>query len=341
MARLALVDVDRERRRERLELAPPVGEQRERRDDQHRTRLPSTAGREHPRDRLHRLAEAHVVRQQRAKSVVGEKLHPRHPTTLVVTETADEARRLGLRARQPRSARVSELVDEPAQPAVRAQLLDLQAADVSDSKREGERLHLPRRALLERPQRLAQDGAVDLDPAVAEIDERRTLVEQETDLLRPDRLPGDAHGELHLPARTPRGRSVDRRRTGRGDVRLRRHRRLRRQPGDAVAGRLQLARGSAHERLRPVAVERQRKLAIAAARGKSAQGRPHADRLSECAQHAARAADAADHLKGVAGRPELEDDAAARLRVQARAAAPLLELRGECGALRVVPGHQP
>ena len=85
----AVVQVYAERRGEGLQLVPPVGEQRERRHDEGGA-LPSAV--EKPGYRLYGLAEAHVVREERAEAVSGEEPQPVHASPLVVPQRADEAR---------------------------------------------------------------------------------------------------------------------------------------------------------------------------------------------------------------------------------------------------------
>ena len=67
VARVSLVHVHAERGGELRELVPPVREERERGYDEERS-VRRPCGGQHPGDGLDRLAEAHVVREQRAES---------------------------------------------------------------------------------------------------------------------------------------------------------------------------------------------------------------------------------------------------------------------------------
>ena len=69
---------------------------------------------------------------------------------------------------------------------------------MSDAKGEAERIGLLVRALLKRPQRLLENAAVDFDPAVAEVDKRRALLQQEANLRGRHRLARDTDGQLEI-----------------------------------------------------------------------------------------------------------------------------------------------
>ena len=134
---------------------------------------------------------------------------------------------------------------------MRAHLFDLQPPECAHAPCEAHRLvdreRFPR-ALLQRAQRLFQDVAVNLDPAVAEEDERRFLLQQEADLLRAHRLAIDLDDE---PGRNRRGG-----RRGRllrqpfADFRFRRHLRREVHARDLIARLHQLPRAASNKTFR-------------------------------------------------------------------------------------------
>ena len=69
---------------------------------------------------------------------------------------------------------------------------------MSDPKCECQRVRAFRRTLLERPERLLQDAAVDLDPPVAELDKRRALIQKKTNFFRSNGFTRDANGQLEI-----------------------------------------------------------------------------------------------------------------------------------------------
>ena len=195
-ARAALVEQHLQARRERAQLAHPVRRDGDGRDDEggRLRRFPPRV--EEVGDRLHRLAEAHVVRQTRTEPPLREEGEPGHPAQLVVAERPLQPLRL---RQHPEPLLAAQFVEEPPQPAMRLHLRDAQTPHVPRPEREGDGLggreRLPLHGL-QRPQRLAQHVAVHLDPAVAEEDERGPLVEQELDLPLRHLLPVDADREL-------------------------------------------------------------------------------------------------------------------------------------------------
>ena len=128
---------------------------------------------------------------------------------------------------------------------MRDDLFELQLADVAKAERKGERMRLLAHAALQRAQGLLQDVAVDFDPMVAEVDERRALIQQEANLVRRHGLAGDAHDELEADALRPRpdrrrgvvGLDFGGRRDGRREIDAR----------DTIARVAQIARATPHE----------------------------------------------------------------------------------------------
>ena len=71
-----MVAVDAQRRREPLDLGPPLLDDAHRADDERGADVAVLAlGREH-RDRLHRLAQTHVVGEDRADAEIAEQPQP-------------------------------------------------------------------------------------------------------------------------------------------------------------------------------------------------------------------------------------------------------------------------
>ena len=115
-AGLAVRAVQREhlqRRREALRFHPPVGHQRRGGDDQARpvaAAVPLLG--ENVRERLHRLAEAHVVGKHAAEPRLAEETQPGIPLALIRPERRGEAFRSGVFAERPR---LSQPLPENAQ----------------------------------------------------------------------------------------------------------------------------------------------------------------------------------------------------------------------------------
>ena len=85
-------------------------------------------------------------------------------------------------------------MDQAAQPSVDFDVFDLKLSDASYPQREAYRRRDRPLSALQRPQRLLEQIAVDLDPPVAEKNERRALIKQKTDfsgaqLARPYIIP--------------------------------------------------------------------------------------------------------------------------------------------------------
>ena len=212
MASVALMHVDFQRRRKLRELMLPVRQQGERCDDEnftHRgtearrvslTTIPSSAAlrlcarNQDPPDDLDGLAEAHVVREQRTEAVRGQELQPFDTPFLIVSQLPFKP--LYLNPLDLLNPTIPQLIDQPAQPAVGFHLLELQQSDMAEAHREGQRIRLLVDAFLQRAQSLLENAAVDFDPAVAEKDQRRPLVEQEADLVGRHRFPRHANGQL-------------------------------------------------------------------------------------------------------------------------------------------------
>ena len=214
---VALVDVDAQPRREAREFVRPVREKRQGRENQDGRGVRSgrgrrRTGRQDPGNGLNRLSEAHVIREERPKAVFRHEPNPRDAVALIAAKRPDKARR---RRRRVRAAArptpcavfpVPQLLHEAPHPTVRGDFLQFQSADVAKAERKGDGIRLSSDAALQRTQRLLQNAAVNLDPAVAEEDERRTLVQQKANLVRRDGLAGDADDELDARGGCGRGR---------------------------------------------------------------------------------------------------------------------------------------
>ena len=185
-------------RREPAELPRPVGRHRHWRHDEHappplpRIRPPFQVV-QHERYRLHRLAEAHVVRKARPEPPSGEERKPGVSPELVVAQCPLQPPG---RRQQREALFAAKLVQESAQPAVRSHLRDPEPADPPSAEREGHGLARAQALRhLQRAQGLAQHVAVHLDPSVPEEHERRALVQQELDLLLRHLLAVNAYRE--------------------------------------------------------------------------------------------------------------------------------------------------
>ena len=168
-----VVEVDAQRRREPLDLGAPLANDAHRADDERRTeRLTASllALRDEHRDRLHRLAEAHVVGQDRADPEVAEEPQPAVAALLEGEEVELHRGRRRQRAEAPlavaeqlRERRVERHLAE-----LEPRLVGLEAGDGADE------LDDPgaRAAPLEEAQRSLDVGLAERMPAAGDPDER-------------------------------------------------------------------------------------------------------------------------------------------------------------------------
>ncbi len=168
-----VVEVDAQRRREPLDLGAPLANDAHRADDERRTeRLTARllALRDEHRDRLHRLAEAHVVRQDRADPEVAEEPQPAVAALLEGEEV--ELHRGGRRQRPEAPLAVPEqLRERPIErhlAELEPRLVGLEAGDGADE------LDDPgaRAAAFEEAQRSLDVGLAERMPAAGDPDER-------------------------------------------------------------------------------------------------------------------------------------------------------------------------
>ena len=330
----AVVQVYAERRGEGLQLVPPVGEQREWRHDEGGALPP--AG-EKPGYRLYCLAEAHVVREERAEAVSGEEHQPVHASPLVVPQRADEARYGIVRRRATFRLRLGvpapQVGEKPSQAAVRAGFPDLQGSDVAEAQCEVQGVLLLSRALLERAKRLAQDGAVDFYPVLPEEHQRRPLVEEKAYLVRRDRFARHADGQADPGLSRLRGAAAFDVGGGGdcgGDVHA----------GDAVPRAAEVSCATADKVFGLRAREREPQPARSV-RAEPPQRPPDIRRKAQRPKAAPARGRRAGDGEAVVRSMEVEDDAGPRVDVFLRASAPRLELGREGRAFRVVPGDEP
>ena len=328
VARVSLMHVHAERGGELRELVPPVREKSERRDDEERSARRPCGG-QHPCDGLDRLAEAHVVREQRAESARRKARHPFRAPHLVVPQFAREALRRGC-PRVDCGRYAAEIGNKRRESALHLHLLDLDAGYRADPQRERKRIRLRLRDLLERPQRLAQNAAVDFDPPVPEKHERGVLLEEEPYLVRRHLLAVHAHLQPDR-RRVSRTSGLVAYFGGHCDARLLRH------AGDGVS-RLDEGARPAHDEILGLVLRKLRAEArLAGHRLKPPESAPDVRRLSERAVLAAPLRTSARDGEAILRGTEREARLAARTYVLLGAAVPLREVGCERAALGVFP----
>ena len=169
-----VVEVDAQRRREPLDLGAPLADDAHRADDERRAERvvapPLLALGDEHRDRLHRLAEPHVVGQDRADPEVAEQPQPAVAALLEGEEV--ELHRGGRRQRAEAPLAVPEqLRERPIErhlAELEPRLVGLEAGDGADE------LDDPgaRAAALEEAQRSLDVGLAERVPAAGDPDER-------------------------------------------------------------------------------------------------------------------------------------------------------------------------
>ena len=167
---VAVVAVDAQRRREPLELRLPLLDDAHRADDEGGADVAVLAlGGEH-RDRLHRLAQAHVVGQDRAGAEIAEQPEPA-VAALLEREQAELHRRRG---RERREAALAAL-EQVGQRSIEQDRAELDACLVGLEPGDGPHEvddAVARLAALQEAQRALDVGAVQGVPAAADLDER-------------------------------------------------------------------------------------------------------------------------------------------------------------------------
>ena len=178
------MEVDAQRRRELLDLRSPLLHDAHRTDHEGRAERVDAEllplGDEH-RDRLHRLAEAHVVGEDRADAEVAE--HPQ-PTVAAFLERKERERHRG-RSREGLEVPVAAL-QQLGERRVERDLAQHEPSLVGVEARDGaDELHDPGAlaALLEEAQRLLDLGPAQRVPAAADLDERLASGRELGDLL--------------------------------------------------------------------------------------------------------------------------------------------------------------
>jgi hypothetical protein len=193
--RRAVVEVHAQRRREAGDLGTPLLDDAHRADDERRAQLAAAGllalGGDH-RNRLHRLAEAHVVRKDRADAEVPEQPQPAVATLLEREERVRHRRRCRQGAEAPLVG-----VEQRRERLVERDVAELDAGRVRLEPGDGaHELHDPGAgaAPVEEAKRLLHVRLLQRLPAAVDADER---------LLRGGELDQLLLGQLRVPDRQP------------------------------------------------------------------------------------------------------------------------------------------
>ena len=196
-----------QRRRETLRFGPPVGHQRCGGDDQARPVVAAVQllG-ENVRERLHRLAEAHVVGKHAAEPRLTEETQPGIPLALIRPERRGEAFRSGVfggrpRLSQPLPQNAQRLTARPGDPGAGDQLF--QSSEFSGARTAEAELFPIHREV--RPEQLVQRGEDRFQPRVRQRQEATVVEGNEQGLV--DRRLRDRRSHCrHRRARPSRDR---------------------------------------------------------------------------------------------------------------------------------------